>query len=176
METQVLGANEMARLIEKLCEQTLAEMGPRIAVVGIKKRGAIIAQRLVDHMRLVGTQEVPLGFLDITLYRDDFSRIGPNPVVSGTEIPFDLENRDILLVDDVLFTGRTVRAALDELTDFGRPALVRLLVLVDRQGRELPIQPDFFGMKTTVAQNQYIEVRVREVDGKDEVVVVERGQ
>jgi pyrimidine operon attenuation protein/uracil phosphoribosyltransferase len=119
-------------------------------------------------------REVPLGFLDITLYRDDFSRIGPNPVVSGTEISFDLEGRTILLVDDVLYTGRTVRAALDELIDFGRPGLVRLLVLVDRQGRELPIHPDFVGIKAVVASNQYVEVRVKEIDGMDGVVVVER--
>jgi len=175
MEKQVLDAGEMAGLIEKLALESLAEMGPRVAVVGIKKRGAVIARRIVARMRSAGAGEVPLGFLDITLYRDDFSRIGPNPVVSGTEILFDLEERDILLVDDVLFTGRTVRAALDELTDFGRPGLVRLLVLVDREGRELPIQPDFTGMKTVVAAHQYVEVRVAEVDGNEGVVVVERG-
>jgi pyrimidine operon attenuation protein/uracil phosphoribosyltransferase len=174
MEKQVLSAGEMAGLIEKLALECLAEMGPRVAVVGIKKRGAVIARRIAERMRSAGAGDVPLGFLDITLYRDDFSRIGPNPVVSGTEILFDLEERDILLVDDVLYTGRTIRAALDELTDFGRPNLVRLLVLVDRDSRELPIQPDFVGMKAVVARGQYVEVRVAEVDGGDEIVIVER--
>jgi len=174
MERHVLSAGEMAGLIEKLSLECLAEMGPRFAVIGIKKRGAVIAGRIAERMRSAGAGDVPLGFLDITLYRDDFSRIGPNPVVSGTEILFDLAERDILLVDDVLYTGRTIRAALDELTDFGRPNLVRLVVLVDREGRELPIQPDFTGMKAVVSHGQYVEVRVTEVDGGDGIVIVER--
>lgn len=174
MERTILDAEEMAGFIEKLAVESLKEAGSHLAVVGIKKRGAIIANRIAESIRIAGMREVPLGFLDITLYRDDFSRIGPNPVVSGTEISFDLEGRTILLVDDVLYTGRTVRAALDELIDFGRPGLVRLLVLVDRQGRELPIHPDFVGIKAVVASNQYVEVRVKEIDGMDGVVVVER--
>ncbi|MFA5645542.1 MAG: bifunctional pyr operon transcriptional regulator/uracil phosphoribosyltransferase PyrR [Candidatus Ratteibacteria bacterium] len=174
MERTILDAEEMTGFIEKLAVESLKEAGSHLAVVGIKKRGAIIANRIAESIRIAGMREVPLGFLDITLYRDDFSRIGPNPVVSGTEISFDLEGRTILLVDDVLYTGRTVRAALDELIDFGRPGLVRLLVLVDRQGRELPIHPDFVGIKAVVASNQYVEVRVKEIDGMDGVVVVER--
>jgi len=117
-------------------------------------------------------KNLPVGFLDITLYRDDFSQISHNPVVSGTEIMFNIENSKILLVDDVLYTGRTIRAALDELMDFGRPQEVKLLVLVDRGDRQLPIQPDFVGIKTVVNKNQMVEVRLKEVDRKEEIVIV----
>ena len=119
-------------------------------------------------------KDIPLGILDITLYRDDLTTIGPKPQVKETQIDFDISEKIVILVDDVLFTGRTVRAALDEIMDFGRPKRVELLVLVDRGHRELPLRADFAGKNIPTAQKETVEVRLEEIDGKDEVLIVER--
>jgi pyrimidine operon attenuation protein/uracil phosphoribosyltransferase len=131
-----------------------------------------LAERLQNILQKKAV-EVPLGVLDITLYRDDLSAVAKQPVVRETQIQFDLDGKDILLVDDVLFTGRTIRAALSELVDFGRPRSIKLLALVDRDHRELPIQPDFTGKFIKTTDNQFIEVRLKEVDGEDKILLVE---
>jgi pyrimidine operon attenuation protein/uracil phosphoribosyltransferase len=144
-------------------------------VVGIRTRGEILAERLAQGLASRGFNHIGRGVLDITLYRDDLSEIGPNPVVRPTEMNIDIDAVGLLLVDDVLFTGRSIRAALDALSDFGRPSMVRLAVLVDRGGRELPIQADFVGLTLQDVPRDYrVNVRLSEIDGRDEILVEPR--
>lgn len=144
----------------------------RLVLIGIQRRGVELAARLAALIAKETGAEVPRGALDITLYRDDLEVVGPRPVVGTTNLPMDIEGLHAWIVDDVLFTGRTVRAALDELADFGRPARIGLAVLVDRGGRELPIQADVVGTIATVQPGEHVEVCVRELDGRDAVEVV----
>lgn len=143
-----------------------------LAIVGIRTRGAMIAQRLTDVIGKIEGSAIPLGILDITLYRDDLTMIDYQPVVHKTEIDFDITDKNIILVDDVLYTGRTIRCALDELIDFGRPKRIELAVLVDRGHRELPIRADYVGKNVPTAKNEMVEVKLKEQDGKDEVIIV----
>jgi pyrimidine operon attenuation protein/uracil phosphoribosyltransferase len=144
-----------------------------IALVGIRTRGVPIARRLAQAIKEINGHEVPTGALDITLYRDDLMRhaVGPQPVVRRTEIPFSIDGKRILLVDDVLYTGRTIRAALDALIDFGRPQSIQLVVLVDRGHRELPIKADYVGKNLPTAASESVQVHLTEIDGRDEVEV-----
>lgn len=145
-----------------------------LIIVGIQRRGVQLAARIVSSIAERENAKVPLGALDITLYRDDLQTVGPRPVVGPTNIPTDVDGRSVVIVDDVLYTGRTVRAALDELADFGRPKRIALAVLIDRGGRELPIQPDIIGKRVECAPGQRIDVLVEELDQKDAVVLSER--
>ena len=171
----VMDADRMARTLSRIAHEilernrTLEEM----ALIGIRARGVPIAARLAQHLRDLTGVEVPTGTLDITLYRDDLMRhpVGPQPVIRRTDIPFSLDGRLILLVDDVLYTGRTIRAALDALIDFGRPRGIQLVVLVDRGHRELPIRADFVGKNLPTSARQSVQVRLQEIDGADEVVI-----
>jgi pyrimidine operon attenuation protein/uracil phosphoribosyltransferase len=144
-----------------------------LALVGIRERGVPIARRIAAQLFEITGRQVPTGALDITLYRDDLMRqaVGPQPVVRSTEIPFNIDERVILLVDDVLYTGRTIRAALDALIDFGRPRAIQLVVLVDRGHRELPIKADYVGKNVPTSRRESVQVRLQEVDGHDEVVI-----
>lgn len=144
-----------------------------VALVGIRRRGVPIAQRLARTLREIAGREVPTGALDITLYRDDLMRqaVGPQPVLRRTEIPFSIDDRRILLVDDVLYTGRTTRAALDALIDFGRPRSIQLVVMVDRGHRELPIRADYVGKNVPTSARQSVQVKLTEQDGVDEVAI-----
>lgn len=144
-----------------------------IALVGIRRRGVPIAQRLARSLLEITGREVPTGALDITLYRDDLMRhaVGPQPVLRRTEIPFSIDDRRILLVDDVLYTGRTTRAALDALIDFGRPRSIQLVVMVDRGHRELPIRADYVGKNVPTSARQSVQVKLAEQDGVDEVAI-----
>ncbi len=142
-----------------------------IAIVGIHTCGVYLAKRIKEIIQSQVQGEVAYGSLDITLYRDDWSLISQNPVVKTTDIPFDVDNCNIILVDDVVFTGRTIRAAMDALVDYGRPHSIQLAALVDRGGRELPIRPDYTGLKTTVLKNERIQVSMIESGGTDEVVI-----
>jgi pyrimidine operon attenuation protein/uracil phosphoribosyltransferase len=144
-----------------------------LALVGIRTRGVHIARRIARTLREITSRDVPTGALDITLYRDDLMRtaVGPQPVVRRTEIPFSIDDQKILLVDDVLYTGRTTRAALDALIDFGRPKAIQLIVLVDRGHRELPIKADYVGKNLPTNPEQSVQVRLEESDGLDEVVL-----
>ncbi len=143
-----------------------------LIIVGIQRRGVQLAERIAELIRQREGADVPRGALDITLYRDDLQTIGPRPVVGETDLPWELEGKRVVIVDDVLYTGRTVRAALDELADFGRPDRIALAVLVDRGGRELPIHADIVGKKVDVASGERVDVLVRELDGEDGVVQV----
>lgn len=142
-----------------------------LAIIGIKTRGAILAKRLVDKMRALSGSDIILGALDITLYRDDLTQVAEQPVVHATEIDFNIEGKTIVLIDDVLYTGRTIRCALDALVDFGRPAKIELGVLIDRGHRELPIRADYVGKNIPTSKNEIVQVRLAESDGVDEVVV-----
>ncbi len=144
-----------------------------VALVGIRQRGVPLARRIAAELQAITGAAVPTGALDITLYRDDLMRhaVGPQPVVRSTDIPFDIDDRVILLVDDVLYTGRTVRAALDALIDFGRPRAIQLAVLVDRGHRELPIKADYVGKNVPTSRRESVQVRLEEVDGHDDVLI-----
>lgn len=142
-----------------------------IVVVGIRSRGAYLASRVVKMIKEIDSNEIPLGILDITLYRDDLTLIDTCPVVHSTKIDFDINDKIVVLVDDVLFTGRTIRCALDELIDLGRPKNIQLAVLVDRGHRELPIRADYVGKNVPTTLDESVEVRLKEVDDKEEVIL-----
>ena len=165
---------DVGRITDHLIADVAAAFRPGdpLNIVGIRTRGETLAGRIAAALQARGFGALGRGVLDITLYRDDLSEIGPRPMVRPTRIDIDLNARPLLLVDDVLFTGRSVRAALDALSDFGRPSAIRLAVLVDRGGRELPIQPDYVGLKLTdVPRTHHVQVRLRESDGVDEIEV-----
>ena len=174
-ETHVLDSQGIRRALTRMSHEILERHRDTkaMALVGIRSRGELIAQRMARILKEVENVQVPVGSLDITLYRDDLSLIAPNPVIHATEIPFDVTDLKIVIVDDVLYTGRTVRAAMDALADLGRPQSIELAVLVDRGHRELPIKADYVGKNIPTSQKQLVQVRLSEVDGMDEVVLEE---
>lgn len=163
---------EMVETLARAIEADLRAQCESLALIGIRNRGAHLAVRLAKILGEKMSCEIPVGALDITLYRDDLSQIAHQPVVKGTEIPFDVESKCIVLVDDVLFTGRTVRAALDAIIDFGRPECIKLAVLIDRGFRELPIAPDYVAERVQTQRDEMVEVRLKEADETEEVLVV----
>ena len=171
-------ADEVGRWTEQLASDITAAYPPSrgsIVVVGIRTRGEVLAERLVKMLLEQGHRNIGRGVLDITLYRDDLSEIGPRPMVRPTRIDADINGKPLILVDDVLFTGRTVRAGLDALADFGRPSAIRLAVLVDRGGRELPIQPDYVGLvQRDVPASHRVKVELVERDGSDAIKILTR--
>ncbi|MEY4609315.1 MAG: hypothetical protein RL625_1532 [Gemmatimonadota bacterium] len=168
-----LNSKAVARTISRMADEILElnAGSDRLVIVGIQRRGVQIADRIADVIRDREGSDVPRGALDITLYRDDLQTVGPRPVVGNTQLPVDIDDQVIVIVDDVLFTGRTIRAALDELADFGRPARIMLAVLVDRGGRELPIHADVVGKRIDVGPGGRVDVFVPTLDGRDEVIV-----
>ena len=172
---QVMDADRMSRALTRIAHEIVERNKgvDDLALVGVRTRGVPLARRLARSLRDITGHEVPTGALDITLYRDDLMRhaVGPQPQVRRTEIQFSIDSRKILLVDDVLYTGRTTRAALDALIDFGRPKAIQLIVLVDRGHRELPIKPDYVGKNLPTSLEESVQVRLLEIDGQDEVVV-----
>ena len=172
----LLDARQMEAHLQRLCREIVAVFGDdeTVALLGIRTRGLHLAERLKTMLENILQREIPLGVLDITLYRDDLSELAGSPIVRPTEIPFTLKDRTVVLVDDVLFTGRTIRAAMDALLDHGRPNRIWLAVLADRGGRQLPIQADFMGMKLDVPLDQRVSVKVKEVDGVDGVFLEAR--
>jgi pyrimidine operon attenuation protein/uracil phosphoribosyltransferase len=174
----VLSARAIERTVNRMADEIVERNDgtDRLVLVGIQRRGVQIAERIAARIEASEKVRIPLGALDITLYRDDLQTVGPRPVVGKTTLPIALDGRNVVIVDDVLFTGRTIRAALDELADFGRPARVGLAVLIDRGGRELPIQPDVVGTLVDAPQGARVDVFVHELDGKDEVVLTHRNE
>ena len=171
----VMDADRIGRTLTRIAHEILERNKgvDELALVGVRTRGVPIARRIARSLKEIAGQEVPTGALDITLYRDDLMRqqVGPQPLVRRTEIPFSIDNRKILLVDDVLYTGRTTRAALDALIDFGRPRAIQLVVMVDRGHRELPIKADYVGKNLPTSPEESVQVRLQESDGCDEVVL-----
>ncbi len=172
----LLDARQVEVHLQRLCREIVAAFGNNesLALLGIRTRGLHLAERLAVMLQDILQKEIPLGILDITLYRDDLSELAGSPIVRPTEIPFTLKGRTVVLVDDVIFTGRTIRAAMDALLDHGRPNRIWLAVLADRGGRQLPIQPDFMGLKLDVPLDQRVSVKVAEVDGVDGVFLEAR--
>ena len=176
----VMDADRMQRSLTRIAHEIVERNRAieEVALVGIRERGVPLARRLARRLQEITGREVPTGALDITLYRDDLMRqaIGPQPVVRSTEIPFNIDDRTILLVDDVLYTGRTIRAALDALIDFGRPKAIQLAVLIDRGHRELPIKADYVGRNVPTSRQESVQVRLEEVDGTDDVLLQNAGE
>jgi pyrimidine operon attenuation protein/uracil phosphoribosyltransferase len=172
---QVMDADRMSRALTRIAHEILERNRglDELALVGIRTRGVPLARRLARALKEINGDDVPTGALDITLYRDDLMRhpVGPQPLVRRTEIPFSIDDRKIMLVDDVLYTGRTIRAALDALIDFGRPRVIQLIALVDRGHRELPIKADYVGKNLPTSLKQSVQVRLQEIDGTDEIVI-----
>src|SRR5262245_21707188 len=172
--TPLLDARALARALQRMAQEIVAlAEGSELVLVGIQRRGVELAERIAGLIEQQAGTKVPRGAIDITLYRDDLELVGPKPVIGETRLPGDLSDKHVVIVDDVLYTGRTVRAALDELADFGRPRRISLAVLVDRGGRELPIQADVVGETVKVGPGGRVDVRIAELDGRDEVIVVE---
>jgi pyrimidine operon attenuation protein / uracil phosphoribosyltransferase len=175
-KAQLMSASEIDRTLVRLAHEILEKTTDltQLAFLGIRRRGVPIAQRLGAKIESLENLKIPVGVLDINLYRDDLSTVGPKPVVSGTQIDFPVTGKDIVLMDDVLYTGRTIRAALDALFELGRPARVQLLVLIDRGHRELPIEAQYVGRKVPTSSREIIEVKFAEVDETEKVLLVER--
>jgi pyrimidine operon attenuation protein / uracil phosphoribosyltransferase len=171
-----MSASEIDRSLVRLAHEILekTEDLDKLAFIGIRRRGVPLAQRLARKISELEHRDVPVGILDINLYRDDLSTVSERPVVSPTEINFPVTGKDIILTDDVLYTGRTIRAALDALFDHGRPARVQLLVLIDRGHRELPIEARYVGRMVQTTSNEIIEVKFQEIDGMEKVLLVEK--
>jgi len=172
---ELMDAARFSRTLDRMAHE-IVERHPdleRAALVGVRSRGVPLAHRLARLVKRASGVDLPVGALDISLYRDDFTSIAAQPITKGTHIPFSIDGRSVIVVDDVLFTGRTVRAALDQLIDFGRPARIELAVLVDRGHRELPIRADYVGRTVSTSRGQIVQVRVEEEDGSDGVVVEE---
>ncbi len=175
-KAQLMSASEIDRTLVRLAHEILEKTKDLdlLAFIGIRRRGVPLAQRLASKIETLEARKVPVGILDINLYRDDLSTVDIKPVVSSTDIPFSIEGKDIILMDDVLYTGRTIRAALDALFDHGRPARVQLLVLIDRGHRELPIEAKFIGRTVQTSDIEIIEVKFQEIDNIEKVLLVER--
>ena len=172
----VLDARALDRTLRRMADQ-IVELNAGtdgLVLVGIQRRGVQLAERIGKLIEQQEKTTVARGALDITLYRDDLQTVGPRPVVGATHLPWTLDEQRVVIVDDVLYTGRTVRAALDELADFGRPSRIALAVLIDRGGRELPIHADIVGRTVSVAPDQRVDVFIEELDGRDEVVIASR--
>jgi pyrimidine operon attenuation protein/uracil phosphoribosyltransferase len=175
-KTTILDAKQMARIIRRMAGEIVEQNRDlaQILLAGIRTRGVPLAEKIAAEIERMEGHKVPVGILDITLYRDDLSTVGPQPQVKGTHLPLPIDDRIVVLCDDVLYTGRTVRAALDELIDFGRPRAVQLAVLIDRGHRELPIQADFVGKKVPTSQHEIIEVSFQSTDDTEQVRILER--
>ena len=175
-KAQLMSASEIDRTLVRLAHEILEKTQDlkRLAFIGIRRRGVPMAVRLADKIKELEKLVVPVGFLDINLYRDDLSTVSEKPVHSATEITFPVTGKDIILMDDVLYTGRTIRAALDALFDKGRPARVQLLVLIDRGWRELPIEAKYVGRMIQTSANEIVEVKFQEVDQVEKVMLVEK--
>ncbi|MFH1873870.1 MAG: bifunctional pyr operon transcriptional regulator/uracil phosphoribosyltransferase PyrR [Pseudomonadota bacterium] len=170
----LLADKEIEKILLKLAKDIVADNTENVALVGIRTRGVPIAHMLADKIKSVQNKPIEMGSLDINLYRDDLSEVSEQPVVNPTELPFSISGKGIILVDDVLYTGRTIRAAMDALIDFGRPRFIRLMALIDRGWRELPIQADYVGKCVKTTQNQNIKVLVKEIDGENAVYIREQ--
>ena len=175
-KAKILDADRIRRMVDRMAHEIAERQKdlPGLALIGIRTRGVPLAVRLAARLTDLVKQNFPVGTLDITLYRDDLSTVAPQPLLKKTEIDFDLNGRTVLLCDDVLYTGRTIRAALDGVIDLGRPRAIRLAVLIDRGHRELPIEANYVGKSVPTANREVIQVMFQETDGADEVWILER--
>lgn len=172
-ERKIMDKTQIKASVRKIASQIVADISPveGLVMIGIRTRGADLTKRLAEEIHALSGYNIQIGFIDTTFYRDDVSMSGPKYVMKKTEIPFDLRDKRIILVDDVLYTGRTIRAALDALMDIGRPKFIKLAVLVDRGHRELPIQPDYVGRKLDITESESVKVRLEEEGESDRVII-----
>jgi pyrimidine operon attenuation protein/uracil phosphoribosyltransferase len=171
----LMNASEVQTTLQRMTDEIVKANERRpVVLLGIQRRGVPMAQRMAAHMARKDSVRPPIGILDINLYRDDLTRVASQPIVHKTEIPADIDDKDVILVDDVLYTGRTIRAALDALCDFGRMRSIQLAVLIDRGHRELPIEANFIGKKITTKTSEVVEVKLKEIDGEDAIYVMEK--
>lgn len=175
-KAQIMDAEGLDKTVARLAHEIVEKNRETeiLAIIGIRTRGSVLAERLAEKIRQIAGKTIPVGALDITLYRDDLTTIAEQPVVHKTEIEFDIQNKVIVLVDDVLYTGRTIRCALDALIDFGRPKSIQLAVLIDRGHRELPVRADYVGKNIPTSQKEIIQVKMKEIDGSDEIMIQEK--
>jgi pyrimidine operon attenuation protein/uracil phosphoribosyltransferase len=175
-KAQLMTATEIDRTLQRVAHEIVEKSGgtSNLALIGVRRRGVPLANRIAQAMRGIDGVDVPVGTLDITLYRDDLSMVAAQPVLQSSDIPFAVDGKDLVLVDDVLYTGRTIRAAMNGLFDLGRPKRVRLCVLIDRGHRELPVEASFIGRTVQTSDTEIIEVRLKEIDQEERVVLVER--
>jgi pyrimidine operon attenuation protein / uracil phosphoribosyltransferase len=175
-KTQLMTATEIDRTLQRLAHEIVEKSGgtSNLALIGIRRRGVPLAKRIAQAMRGIDGVDVPVGTLDITLYRDDLSKVAAQPVLQSSDIPFAVDDKDLVVVDDVLYTGRTIRAAMNGLFDLGRPQRVSLCVLIDRGHREMPIESQYTGRFVQTSATEIIEVRLREIDNEERVVLVDR--
>jgi pyrimidine operon attenuation protein/uracil phosphoribosyltransferase len=175
-KSQLMTATEIDRTLRRLAHEIVEKSGGKsnLALIGVRRRGVPLANRIAEAMRGIDGVAVPVGTLDITLYRDDLSKVAAQPIVHSSEIPFGVDDKDLVVIDDVLYTGRTIRAAMNGLFDLGRPQRVRLCVLIDRGHRELPIEATFIGRTVQTSDTEIIEVHLNEIDHDERVVLVER--
>ena len=176
-KAEIMDRETMQRTLKRLTHQVLenTEGVKDLVLIGVKRRGVSIARQIASFVKSFEGVDIPIGILDITFYRDDLSKNSPQPVLNDTQIGFDVNNKKIVLVDDVLYTGRTARAAMDAIMDMGRPAFIKFAVLVDRGHRELPIRADFVGQNVPTSRREIVSVRVPEVDGEESVVICSDG-
>ncbi len=174
-KAQIIDAAGIHRVLTRIAHEIVERHkgAADLVFIGLRSRGVDIARRLAQRLKEIEEVDVPVGTLDVTLYRDDLGKVGPQPKVRKTEIPFSIDNKKVILVDDVLYTGRTIRAAMDSLMDLGRPCLIQLAVLVDRGHRELPIRADYVGKNVPTAKMERVQVMLQEEDGVDRVVILE---
>lgn len=177
-KTVVMGENEIKRALVRIAHEIVEKNKgiDGLVIVGIRTRGVFLANRLAQEIFKIEKKEIPVGTLDITLYRDDLSLIARQPLVLKTEIPFDVSQKKIVLADDVLYTGRTVRAAMDAIVDLGRPQVIQLAVLIDRGHRELPIRADYIGKNLPTSRKEIVKVKLEEVDGENKVVILKESR
>lgn len=177
-KTVVMGENEIKRALVRIAHEIVEKNKgvDGLVIVGIRTRGVFLANRLAQEIFKIEKKEIPVGTLDITLYRDDLSLIARQPLVLKTEIPFDVSQKKIVLTDDVLYTGRTVRAAMDAIVDLGRPQVIQLAVLIDRGHRELPIRADYIGKNLPTSRKEIVKVKLEEVDGENKVVILKESR
>lgn len=175
-KSQLMSATEIDRTLQRVAHEIVERSGgtSNLALIGVRRRGVPLANRIAKAMREIDRVEVPVGTLDITLYRDDLSKVAAHPVIQSSDINFSVDDKDLILVDDVLYTGRTARAAMNALFDLGRPRSLRLCVLIDRGHREMPIEASFVGRMVQTSDSEIIEVKLREIDNEERVILVDR--
>ncbi|HEX2926958.1 MAG TPA: bifunctional pyr operon transcriptional regulator/uracil phosphoribosyltransferase PyrR [Ruminiclostridium sp.] len=171
--TEIMDENAVARAVTRISHEIIEKNKgvENLVLIGIQRRGVPLAKRIANKIKDVEGREIPVGILDITLYRDDLSLLNEHPVINGTEINFDIAGKKLVLVDDVVYTGRTVRAAIDALMDINRPKMIQLAVLIDRGHRELPIRPDYVGKNVPTSRSEIVHVNVMEIDGLNNVTI-----
>jgi pyrimidine operon attenuation protein/uracil phosphoribosyltransferase len=175
-KSQLMSATEIDRTLQRVAHEIVERSGgtSNLALIGVRRRGVPLANRIALAMREIDRVEVPVGTLDITLYRDDLSKVAAHPVIQSSDINFSVDDKDLILVDDVLYTGRTTRAAMNALFDLGRPRSLRLCVLIDRGHRQMPIEASFVGRMVQTSDTEIIEVKLREIDQEERVILVDR--